>query len=185
MYYTIYKTTNLINGKIYIGKHQTSNLNDSYLGSGKGIKNAVKKYGRENFRKDILFVFESEKEMNAKEKELITEEFVSRNDTYNAGVGGEGGPHFRGKTHKPDSINKMRITRGKVSHSVDTRKKISASNKNRIVSDNTRLKLSIKALVRNGKTYEEALLLAGKKKNKTNKSKSESLKDYYKNPNNR
>ena len=74
MYYTIYKTTNLINGKIYIGKHQTSNLNDSYLGSGKGIKNAVKKYGRENFRKDILFVFESEKEMNAKEKELITEE---------------------------------------------------------------------------------------------------------------
>jgi hypothetical protein len=44
-------------------------------------------------------VFNSEEEMNAKEKELITEEFASRNDTYNAGVGGEGGPHFKNKQH--------------------------------------------------------------------------------------
>lgn len=36
-YYTIYKTTNLINGKIYIGKHQTKDPYDSYLGSGKRL----------------------------------------------------------------------------------------------------------------------------------------------------
>jgi hypothetical protein len=99
MLYTIYKVTNTINGKIYIGKHQTENPNDAYFGSGKFIKSAIRKYGKENFVKEVMFVFETELEMNQKEKELITEEFVSRKDTYNAGVGGEGGPHFKGRNH--------------------------------------------------------------------------------------
>lgn len=103
MLYTIYKVTNKINGKIYIGKHQTENPNDSYFGSGKFIKSAIKKYGKENFIKEVLFVFETELEMNQKEKELITEEFISRKDTYNAGVGGEGGPHFKGKSHSKET----------------------------------------------------------------------------------
>jgi hypothetical protein len=54
-YYTIYKTTNLINGKIYIGKHETSDLNDTYMGSGKVLMNAIKKYGKDSFKKEILF----------------------------------------------------------------------------------------------------------------------------------
>ena len=99
MFYTIYKITNKINGKIYIGKHQTETPNDGYYGSGKSIKSAIKKYGKENFEKEVLFVFETEYEMNLKEKELITEDFVSRSDTYNLGIGGEGGPHFKGKKH--------------------------------------------------------------------------------------
>ena len=117
MLYTIYKITNNINGKIYIGKHQTKNPNDSYYGSGKFIKAAIKKHGRENFTKEVLFVFSSEKEMNAKEKELITEEFVSRNDTYNAGIGGEGGPHFKYKQHGTymNEINTSDAHRKKVS----------------------------------------------------------------------
>ena len=41
--YTVYKTTNLINGSIYIGVHKTSNINDTYIGSGKLLKSAIKK----------------------------------------------------------------------------------------------------------------------------------------------
>lgn len=99
MFFTIYKITNILNGKIYVGKHQTKDLNDGYMGSGKSIKFAIRKYGKQNFKKEILFIFDNEIEMNAKEKELITEDFVIRDDTYNIGIGGEGGPHFRGKTH--------------------------------------------------------------------------------------
>lgn len=99
MHYTIYKITNILNNKIYIGKHQTTNINDSYFGSGIALIKAIRKYGKENFTKEILFVFDNEYDMNQKEKELITEDFIKRNDTYNIGLGGEGGPHFLGKTH--------------------------------------------------------------------------------------
>lgn len=108
MKYTIYKVTNNINGKIYIGKHQTENPDDGYYGSGVAIKNSIKKYGKDNFTKEVLHIFESEEEMNMKEVELITEEFVSRTDTYNMGVGGEGGAHFKGKTHTPETIAKLK-----------------------------------------------------------------------------
>jgi hypothetical protein len=108
MRYTIYQITNKLNGKIYIGKHQTKNINDGYFGSGVALKEAIKKYGQESFVKEILFVFETEDEMNAKERELITEEFVNRRDTYNLGIGGEGGPHFKGKTHSKETINKIK-----------------------------------------------------------------------------
>lgn len=72
--------------------------------------------------------------MDRKEKELITEEFVLRKDTYNAGIGGEGGPHFAGNTHTQESIDKMlqtRMERGYTGskHSEETRKKISESMK--------------------------------------------------------
>ena len=91
MLYTIYQITNTLDGKIYIGKHQTRKLDDGYMGSGKLIKRAVAKHGVENFRKEILFQFHTEAEMNAKEAELVTEEFCSRSDTYNLCPGGRGG----------------------------------------------------------------------------------------------
>jgi group I intron endonuclease len=90
MNYIIYKTTNNINGKFYIGKHETKNLSDDYLGSGKLLKLAIQKYGRSNFTREILFVCETEDEMNSKEKELVNESFCLREDTYNLNVGGEG-----------------------------------------------------------------------------------------------
>lgn len=91
MFYTIYKTTNLLNDKIYIGKHQTENLNDDYLGSGVLFQSAKMKYGNENFKKEILFVFDNEEEMNAKEAEIVTKEFVLEDTNYNLCPGGHGG----------------------------------------------------------------------------------------------
>lgn len=90
MYYTIYKTTNLINNKIYIGLHETDDPEDNYLGSGIFLKQAIKKYGSENFKKDVLFVFNSKEEMIKKEVEIVNEEFIKRKDTYNMSKGGFG-----------------------------------------------------------------------------------------------
>lgn len=61
------------------------------MGSGKLLLAAQKKYGIENFRKEVLFVFDSEAAMNAKEKEIVSENFCKRDDTYNLCVGGQGG----------------------------------------------------------------------------------------------
>jgi hypothetical protein len=91
MLYTIYKITNKINGKVYIGKHQTTDLEDDYMGSGKLLRRAQEKYGIENFEKQILHAFDSEEEMNSKEKELVTEEFCLLEHTYNLCEGGKGG----------------------------------------------------------------------------------------------
>jgi hypothetical protein len=76
---------------MYVGKHQTDNLDDGYMGSGKNIRAAIKLYGVENFHKEILFVFDNEAEMNQAEAEIVTEEFILRDDTYNLCIGGQGG----------------------------------------------------------------------------------------------
>lgn len=90
-YYVIYKTTNIVNNKIYIGKHQTKDLGDGYIGSGKYLYRAVEKYGSDKFKTEILYLFDSCDEMDKAENEIVNEEFVSRKDTYNLKVGGEGG----------------------------------------------------------------------------------------------
>lgn len=93
-YRYIYKITNIINGKIYIGKRTCKKEpnKDRYLGSGIKIRLAIKKYGEENFRKDILEICESENELNEREKYYINK-FNSLDDKigYNIHLGGKGG----------------------------------------------------------------------------------------------
>lgn len=89
-YHIIYKTTNLINGKIYVGLHSTDKLEDGYLGSGWVFKNALKKYSRKNFKRDILLVLSSRDEARNIESLLVDQSFISRPDTYNLEDGGMG-----------------------------------------------------------------------------------------------
>ena len=81
-YYLIYQTTNLVNGKIYVGQHQTYNLDDGYIGSGTLLQKAIQKYGIDKFERKILYYCQSEEELNAKEREIVNEDFVNRKDTY-------------------------------------------------------------------------------------------------------
>ncbi len=87
----MYQIKNTLNNKIYIGVHKTSDMNDGYMGSGKVICAAIKKYGIKNFKKTILETFESSEEMFKREKEIVTEDFLSRRNVYNLRRGGHGG----------------------------------------------------------------------------------------------
>ena len=54
MEHVVYRITNMINGKKYIGKHSTTDVYDGYFGSGVAIKQAINKYGIDNFKKEII-----------------------------------------------------------------------------------------------------------------------------------
>ena len=140
MFYTIYQITNRLDGKIYIGKHQTKDLNDGYMGSGKHLKSAQNKHGIENFTKEILFQFDNEADMNAKEAELVTEEFAATSTNYNLCPGGQGGWGY---------INKVNPTLRTAGHSKEMYQKVSTTLKGKRPSDQTIS--AIKASHANGK----------------------------------
>lgn len=84
--YIVYKTTNIINGMIYVGVH--SGENSKYLGSGTNIRKAIKQYGKESFIREILFEYDNKEDMLLKEAEIVNKDFISRKDTYNISIGG-------------------------------------------------------------------------------------------------
>ncbi|MCK9575515.1 MAG: GIY-YIG nuclease family protein [Candidatus Pacearchaeota archaeon] len=89
----IYKTTNLINGKIYIGKDCRNN--PKYIGSGKLLRFAIIKYGKSNFKKEIIDTADTNKELCEKEIYWINiYNSTSRIIGYNITVGGEGGDTY-------------------------------------------------------------------------------------------
>jgi hypothetical protein len=122
MFYTIYKITNKINNKFYIGKHQTKDINDGYMGSGKLIKKAIKKYGIDNFKKEILFIFNNEEEMNATEKELV----IINEQSYNLCEGGKGGFSYINNNFTGDDkkiYNARKIHLEKIQNDISYRQK--------------------------------------------------------------
>lgn len=87
-YHYLYQTKNLINGKTYVGRHSTNNLEDGYLGSGKLLKRAISKYGRDNFRKIIMDYFDTYDELVQEEVFIVTIDYCSNDDNYNIVEGG-------------------------------------------------------------------------------------------------
>ena len=133
MNYLIYKTTNLLNNKYYIGCHQTDNLNDSYLGSGKHLKYAIKKYGKANFKFEIMYSLSSKEEMFELERSIVNEDLVNNPLTYNLKIGGSGGNPgivgaFKGRTHSNETKEKQRQAALKQVVSDETRQKLSMNN---------------------------------------------------------
>ncbi len=85
----IYKITNLINNKVYIGQTIKSGIQfNNYFGGGNKIKNAIKKYGKENFKKEILVICIGQKQADDMEKFYINE-CDSINNGYNLHIGGQ------------------------------------------------------------------------------------------------
>jgi hypothetical protein len=141
---TFYKITNLINGKFYYGLHKTDDVNDSYLGSGSRILSAIKKYGRENFKKDVLLIFKTYQEALDFESEYVNEQLLLDPSCYNLRTGGLGGCICSEEVKKRISLSsKGRIpwNKGKNWASEKTKEKISFKRKGKNHSKETKEKI--------------------------------------------
>lgn len=83
MYYMIYKITNLIDGRMYVGKHRSSLKRDGYMGSSPLLSADIKKYGKKAFKFEVLEYLPDQKSLDKREKEFITEEIIKSDKWYN------------------------------------------------------------------------------------------------------
>jgi hypothetical protein len=90
-YHLIYKTTNLLNGKYYIGMHSTNNLDDGYMGSGRRLRYSINKHGEDNHKVEILEFVETREELIARETEIVNLNEIAKVDCMNLKAGGQGG----------------------------------------------------------------------------------------------
>jgi len=128
MFY-LYKITNIINNRVYIGVHKTDNVDDGYMGSGKLIKLAIQKHGLENFKKEILEVHNNEKDAYLAESKVVTENFILKENAYNLRPGGRGGwKHLSAeKRHRESRLAALKIHNRPIEEKLETFKKISES----------------------------------------------------------
>jgi hypothetical protein len=90
MFHLVYKITNTVNGHYYIGVHSTRNIDDGYMGSGKLMRAALKKYGIERFKREILHSFDNRGAALDKEFELVNIDKLNDSSCYNLIIGGLG-----------------------------------------------------------------------------------------------
>lgn len=152
IYYIVYKTTNKINGKIYIGVHKTCSLNDPYLGSGTALKNAILLYGAENFSREIISTHNSYEEALFEESTIVTSQFIKRPDVYNLIEGGGMPPNPTGR-RVADTSNYSRANKERWKD-LEYKEKASKSMQkpHKQLSKETKVKMSE---TRKGKTHTE------------------------------
>lgn len=179
----IYKITNKVNNKIYIGVHSTNDLNDGYMGSGVAIKRAIDKYDIENFTREILYDFGSSDQAYLKEAEIVNESFVSRRDTYNMKCGGLGGKlgvdsreklskALSGRIFSQEHINKISQSLTGKKHSKIHRRNNSNAQKGKIFSEEHKKNLSSAKKKKNiGFTVTAKCPVCGKEGQKANISR--------------
>lgn len=150
IYGYVYKVTNNINGKIYVGQHKSTVLDESYWGSGVLIRRSQEKYGLENFTIEILEWCSSKEDLDSKEIYWIKE--LNSTDPavgYNIGFGGRScGDHhgelnpMYGKKHSAETLEKMRESKRGKKRSLESRIKQGLSRKNWHPSETTRARNS-------------------------------------------
>ena len=151
MYGYIYLTINKINHKTYVGQKKLKNKNwdkDNYLGSGKYLKRAIKKYGKENFEKFLIQFCYSKEELDKQEIFWIAEYRKRGLAQYNIANGGCGTKGIsawnKGKTDIYSEETKKKLSEAnKGKHLLEeTKRKISESRKGRHFSEETKRKMS-------------------------------------------
>jgi group I intron endonuclease len=137
----IYKTTNLINGLIYIGKD--CNNNPNYLGSGLSIRRAVKKYGKENFKKEVIEVCDGDNWCERERYWIKILDARNRFVGYNICEGGEGftSAETKGKRNPMFGIHMPSYFKG-MHHTEKTKKKISEARRGQHLTEETKRKIS-------------------------------------------
>lgn len=152
----IYITTNNINGKKYIGQKKYYGNYETYIGSGIALKNAINKYGKENFTREIIENCKTKEELDSREKFWIEYYNATESeDFYNITSGGDGGfgsgknSPWYGKHLSDETKEKLsKIKSGKnnpfygKTHSDEVKKKLSEKALNQRHSKETREKMS-------------------------------------------
>ena len=100
----VYKTTNLVNGKYYIGVHSCKCNPCRYLGSGVALKKAIRKYGRDNFKRETLREFSTREEAFEYEADIVDKLDIR---SYNITNGGSGTFVFKTREHTSQTKRKI------------------------------------------------------------------------------
>jgi len=123
----IYRTTNNVNGKIYIGRRISPRFQPCYFGSGTVLKHALVKHGKNNFKVEMIAEGETRDELNVMEKNTIAilRESLGIKQLYNVSDGGDGGGGNRGHRMSEENKARFRLLALGRKHTDETRRRIS------------------------------------------------------------